>query len=112
MGGQIQHKHARSVVHDKEISFVRVLSHKNLLVTVGLDQYLKIWRTKDAELQGDADILVKHKIGKDVSCIKYCPKNGVLALSCTDGSVLTIPLKVAEMIAFKENQDSDLELDE
>ena len=45
------HRHAKSVVHDKEISLVHILGHSSLLATVGLDGFLRVWRVSDGALQ-------------------------------------------------------------
>jgi WD40 repeat protein len=110
------HKHAKSVVHEKEISLVQVLAHKSLLATIGIDGILKTWRASDGALQDECDILHKLKIGKDVTGLRYCPKKGFLAVSCTDGSVMGLNLKVADMLAKAESDvdinEDDFDLDD
>ena len=65
-------KPAKSVIHDKEISHVCVLTNR-LLATVSLDQVIKVWQSQDAYLQVDCDLKYKFKVSNPVSAIKYCP---------------------------------------
>lgn len=61
-------------------------------------------------------MLHKLKIGKEVSALRYCPKNGFLAFSCADGSVMGLNLKVTDMLAKGESEvdinEDDFDLDD
>lgn len=60
-------------------------------------------------MQDECDTLHKFKIGKNLTALHYCPKNGFLAISCSDGSVMGLNLKVADMLTKAE---SDVDINE
>ena len=101
-------------MHDKEITTVNVLTEQ-LIVTAGLDHLVKIWHVKSGSLQGECEVKRRIKVTTDVKAMKYCPKNGVLAVSCAEGSVNVHHVKISQLLTEGDDisiDENDINIDE
>lgn len=103
-------KQSKDVTHDKDISIVTVMASQ-LIVTAGFDHLVKIWHAKSDSMLDGCELKRKIAVSADVKALKYCPKSGVLAVSCSDGSVHVYHVKISQLIGNKNDND-DFSIDE
>lgn len=85
------------------------------IATAGLDHLVKIWHVPNGSLQDGCEVKRKLKVPADVKALKYCPKSGVLAVSCTDGSVNVHHLKISQLLNDSDDaeiNEDDIDIDE